>query len=69
MFGVYSYRVIILLMIILAGLGYTILWNNAPYLAPDSQGYIEVAVDLLDGKLDNLHHRTPGYPVLLILTN
>lgn len=48
---------------------YATLWPAAPLLASDSPGYLEVAKDLSpDLSLDDLHMRTPGYPVLLLLT-
>jgi len=48
---------------------YSIIWRNAPFVAGDTSGYVEVATDLRDGKLDELHDRTPGYPILLLATN
>ncbi len=57
-----------LILLISAGAFYTLLWNTAPYLTSDSPGYLSVAVDLLDGSLDQLSDRTLGYPLLLIIT-
>jgi hypothetical protein len=48
---------------------YSIIWKNAPFETSDTPGYIEVANDLRDGKLDELHDRAPGYPILLLATN
>lgn len=43
-------------------------WPEAPYTSPDSQGYMKVARDLAGGGLDQPRVRTPGYPILLLLT-
>lgn len=56
-------------MIVLAGVFYSTIWKQAPFEAPDTSGYIEVAADLRDGKLDELHDRAPGYPILLAAMN
>ena len=48
--------------------GYSVLWRDAPVLDGDSPQYMEVARDLRDLKLDVLHDRPPGYPLLLALT-
>ncbi len=48
---------------------YGYVWSNAPFLAPDSTTYMKVARDLSDLKIDRLHDRTLGYPILLLLTN
>jgi len=63
------FDLLILLIASLAGLAYSIAWDRAPLIVPDSADYIVVAQDLQDGKLDRLHDRTSGYPVLLLLTN
>jgi hypothetical protein len=55
--------------LILVGIFYITIWNEAPYVEGDAVQYMDLADDLLDGKIDQLHFRTPGYPVLLILTN
>jgi hypothetical protein len=47
---------------------YTTLWRQAPVMASDSGGYLAVASDLMDFRIDYLHNRTPGYPLLLLLT-
>ena len=47
---------------------YAFVWRHAPLLEGDSAQYMEVARDLSDGRLDALHDRTPGYPVLLAMT-
>jgi hypothetical protein len=43
-------------------------WPGAPYTNSDSAGYLEVAEDMADFHLDQLHFRSPGYPLLLLLT-
>ena len=47
---------------------YASIWTDAPVLDGDSSQYQHVATDLADGRLDTLHFRTPGYPILLLLT-
>src|SRR3990170_6095831 len=49
---------------------YPVLWPGAPLMTPDSDspGYIAVAQDLSDFKIDQLHGRAPGYPLLILLT-
>jgi hypothetical protein len=47
---------------------YSLMWPAAPAIDGDSLQYLEVARDLADGSLDELHDRTPGYPMLLALT-
>jgi hypothetical protein len=39
--------------IILVRIIYAIVLNNSPLIASDTSGYMDVAVDLKDGKLDN----------------
>lgn len=47
---------------------YGALWRNAPLMEDDSKGYLSVAQDLSAFRLTRLHLRTPGYPVVLVLT-
>lgn len=61
--------IIIVLLFCVASLFYILAWKEAPVLVPDSSSYQSLAVDLQDGRLDNLHGRTPGYAILLVLTN
>jgi hypothetical protein len=42
--------------------------QEALLLRQDSYGYIEVAKDLSDGSLDEIHNRTIGYSILPLLT-
>jgi hypothetical protein len=45
-----------------------LLWPNAPAIDGDSSQYMEVARDLRDFRIDEVHDRAPGYPALLALT-
>jgi hypothetical protein len=47
---------------------YTTLWRQAPVMTSDSGGYLAVASDLTDFRIDHLRYRTPGYPLLLLIT-
>lgn len=47
---------------------YSILWSKAPATQPDSGSYLRLAQDLSDFHIDVAQERTPGYPVLLLLT-
>jgi hypothetical protein len=47
---------------------YGFLWPNAPVIDGDSPQYMEVARDLRDFRIDDIHDRAPGYPALLALT-
>ncbi|GIU73198.1 MAG: hypothetical protein KatS3mg004_0285 [Bryobacteraceae bacterium] len=50
-----------------ATLFYGLTWHDAPVLAGDSRGYIEVAESIQSGEFDRPFFRTPGYPILLWL--
>lgn len=43
-------------------------WSDAPYMANDSHAYVAFAADMADGHVSKLHLRSPGYPLLLLLT-
>jgi hypothetical protein len=43
-------------------------WRNRMVQTGDTRGYYEAAADWADASLDRLHDRTPGYPLLLLLT-
>jgi hypothetical protein len=47
---------------------YSVAWRHAPVQDGDSPQYLDVAQDLADFRLEALHDRTPGYPLLLALT-
>ena len=47
---------------------YAFAWDGRPALEGDSQGYLDVALDLRDGSLDHLSPRPVGYPALLLAT-
>jgi hypothetical protein len=51
-----------------AFVGYSAAWRDAPIIQGDSTQYLEVARDLADFRLDQLHDRAPGYPLLLRIT-
>jgi 4-amino-4-deoxy-L-arabinose transferase-like glycosyltransferase len=60
--------VIYAIVFAVAVLVYAAVWTDAPLVATDTNGYLEFARDLADGTIDDLHARTPGFPVLLLLT-
>ena len=47
---------------------YSALWSSAPVMESDSWTYLTAAQDLSDFHIDRLQERTPGYPLLLLLT-
>jgi hypothetical protein len=47
---------------------YSAAWPEAPFTASDTGTYLAVASDLHDFRIDHLSDRTPGYPLLLLLT-
>jgi hypothetical protein len=47
---------------------YAIAWPTAPVATNDSPSYLRVANDIRHLRLTELHERTPGYPLLLVLT-
>ena len=48
---------------------YFFLWQQkAPLYRLDSYGYLETSQDLNDWSLEELHRRSPGYPILMRLT-
>ena len=63
-----TYWLLLLGLFCISGVFYNAAWPQAPVLEPDSASYMQVAADLPDIKLDHLHGRTIGYPILLILT-
>jgi hypothetical protein len=48
---------------------YSLFWVQAPILTADSRGYLKAAQDMADFHIDQLQERTPGYPLLLVLTS
>lgn len=69
-FKLLNIKILTISFLIIAGIFYSILWKSAPFMADDSGGYIKVASDLQNNlTLTNIHHRSPGYPLLLWLTN
>ena len=61
-------RAFVLGLLVLAFGAYLYVWPHAPVIDGDSAQYLAVAADMADGRLDALHFRTPGYPLLLVLT-
>lgn len=59
---------LIVVILIIAGIFYSFAWPEAPLTVEDTRGYLPVAADLADGRLEKLHFRTPGYPLILLLT-
>jgi hypothetical protein len=59
----------VILCVVVAGILYWFIWNDAPYIADDSPEYMMIAGDLRDGALDDLHVRSFGYPLLLVLAH
>lgn len=60
---------VVYLLLFAAAIGaYAVAWPRAPVLEGDSAQYLAVAEDLADLRVDALHDRTPGYPLLLALT-
>ena len=47
---------------------YSALWSKAPVTQPDSGSYLRAARNLSDFQIDLAQERTPGYPILLLLT-
>ncbi|HNR46014.1 MAG TPA: hypothetical protein PKO03_03030 [Anaerolineaceae bacterium] len=47
---------------------YIFIWNDAPYLQPDSIGYMEVAQNLVENNVSTIFERVPFYPLLILLT-
>jgi len=57
------------LILALAVVAYFLLWRQAPYVTNDWGGYARVAKDIAQHLLPTeIHFRTPGYPMLLVLT-
>jgi len=49
-------------------LAYAMVWPEAPYWSKDTAGYVALAEDLRHVTLSQAYERTPGLPILLILT-
>ncbi len=54
--------------VMVAFVGYDAWWPSAPLNGPDVPSYMRVATDLKDLRLTRFHQRTPGYPLVLLLT-
>lgn len=55
--------------VVLAFVLYAWWWSEAPLTTFDTPSYQRVAADIKQLELTRLHQRTPGYPLLLALTN
>ncbi len=64
----YKILFIIILILIIAGVIYSLAWPGTPLTVEDTRGYLPVAEDLADGHVEKLHFRTLGYPLVLLLT-
>ncbi len=62
-----DWRPVALPLVLGAVVLYAFLWRAGPEHRPDTPSYLVVAADLADWRLDALHLRTPGYPLLLRL--
>ena len=47
---------------------YSAFWSSAPILTTDSPGYMRLARDIRHLRISEFHQRTPGYPLMLVLT-
>ena len=56
------------LLILAAWFFYMHAFPAAPIEASDTAGYMSAAKDLVDGRMDALQERTPGYPLLMVAT-
>ena len=62
------FATLVIAVAVAAIVGYATIWQDAPFQHPDTESYLNAARDLSDGKLDQLHDRPPGYPLLLLAT-
>jgi hypothetical protein len=60
--------VIVLVLLLLAFAAYSVAWPQAPIQTTDSPSYVQLARDIRNLHLRELSLRTPGLPLLLILT-
>jgi hypothetical protein len=66
--GARSKSILNAMFLVLALLVYARVWKEAPYWSSDTPSYVEVANDLRHFSLSHAHQRTPGLPLLLLLT-
>jgi hypothetical protein len=59
---------VVALLTIVMSAAWAVMWGLTPRSDGDTGSYQEVAVDLRDGRMDSLHDRPPGYPIVLLLT-
>ena len=60
--------VVAVFAVMVAFIGYDTWWPTAPINNPDAPSYMRVASDLKELKLTRFHQRTPGYPLIMLLT-
>jgi hypothetical protein len=60
---------VILTLLVGALIVYALVWPSAPIMTPDGYSYVRLAHDLRNLTLSELSLRTPGLPLLLILTD
>ena len=60
--------VIAILVALVAFIGYCAWWPAAPINNADVPSYMRVAADLRELRLTRFHQRTPGYPLVMLLT-
>ena len=58
----------VLVLLALAWCGYSWVWPQAPLVSGDSGSYMQLGAELKAGHLPRPSQRTPGYPLLLVLT-
>lgn len=66
-----SVRAVLLLigLFIVALAVYSLVWQRAPLMFPDSSTYMSLARDMKHFTLSRLQERTPGYPLFLLLNS
>ena len=65
---IFKSRIFILIIPLLAFLFYSVTWQNVNMTKADTIGYTKLMSDISDGQIDEITTRTPGYPLLLLLT-
>lgn len=69
LFNKLNIKFIIIIFLICVCACYYIFFSDAPYIGGDTTQYMEVAQDFSDGKIDKIHYRTIGFPILLVLSD
>jgi hypothetical protein len=63
-----KHTAIIIALLVAASVFYYFYWPEAPVVWRDTKGYMQAARDLRDLSSERLPDRTPGYPILLLIT-